>query len=292
MPLPLSSLKTRGKSHVLIVFACILASFVATGFARGDQHDFPVLFDARERLPRPDLSNLVRLRILTTVDFPPFNFADQTGRLAGFNIDLAREICAELNVQAKCQIQAMPFEQLEAALANGSGEAVMAGIAVNDERRRKFSFSRPYLTIPARFARSRTKEIAGESPEALAGRPVGVVGDTAHHRMLTAFFPKIIPVTFEHQEAMLVALKEGKLDAVFSDGLRLPFWVAGEASEGCCALFGGPYLSEQFLGEGLAVMLPAEDATLAAAFDHALATLSRNGRLQDIYLRYFPHSLY
>jgi polar amino acid transport system substrate-binding protein len=68
--------------------------------------------------------------------------------------------------------------------------------------------------------------------------------------------------------------------------------VAGEASEDCCALFGGPYLSEQFLGEGLAVMLPAEDATLAAAFDHALATLSRNGRLQDIYLRYFPHSLY
>ncbi len=292
MPLPLSSLKTRGKSLVLVAFACILASVAAAGAVRADQHEFPVLFDARERLPRPDLSNLVRLRILTTIDFPPFNFADQTGRLAGFNIDLAREICAELNVQAKCQIQAMPFEQLEAALASGSGEAVMAGIAINAERRQKFAFSRPYLTIPARFARLRAKEIVGDGPEALAGRPVGVVRDTAHHRMLMAFFPKIIPVTFENQEAMLTALKEGKLDAVFSDGLRLPFWLAGEASEDCCALFGGPYLSEQFLGEGLAVMLRAEDATLAAAFDHALATLSRNGRMQDIYLRYFPYSLY
>ncbi|MFN7027139.1 MAG: transporter substrate-binding domain-containing protein [Pseudorhizobium sp.] len=292
MLLPLSSLKTRGKSLVLVVFACILASVAAAGAVRADQHEFPVLFDARERLPRPDLSNLVRLRILTTVDFPPFNFVDQTGRLAGFNIDLAREICAELNVQAKCQIQAMPFEQLEAALAGGSGEAVMAGVAINAERRQKFAFSRPYLTIPARFARLRAKEIAGDGPEALVSRPVGVVGDTAHHRMLTAFFPKIIPVTFDNQDAMLAALKDGKLDAAFSDGLRLPFWVAGEASEDCCALFGGPYLSEQFLGEGLAVMLPAEDATLAAAFDHALATLSRNGRLQDIYLRYFPHSLY
>jgi polar amino acid transport system substrate-binding protein len=262
------------------------------GAARADQHEFPVLFDARERLPRPDLSNLVRLRILTTIDFPPFNFADQTGRLSGFNVDLAREICAELDVQSKCQIQAMPFEDLEQALANGSGEAVMAGVSITAERRETFAFSRPYLTVPARFARLVSRPISGEGPDALSGRPVGVVKDTAHAAMLRAFFPKIVPVPFESYEAMLEALKAGKVDAVFSDGLRLPFWVAGEAADGCCALFGGPYLSEQFLGEGLAVMLQADDAALAAAFDHALAVLSRNGRLQDIYLRYFPNGLY
>ena len=39
-------------------------------------------------------------------------------------------------------------------------------------------------------------------------------------------------------------------------------------------------------------MLRKDDAMLSEAFDHALATLSRNGRLQDIYLRYFPHGLY
>lgn len=289
---PLSSLKTRGEFLFLVVVGCILASLSWPRQTYADQHEFPVLFDARERLPRPDLSNLVRLRILTTVDFPPFNFADQTGRLTGFNIDLAREICAELDIQAKCQIQALPFEELEAALANGSGEAVMAGISIDAERRQKFSFSRPYLTIPARFARLKSKQIAGEGPEALAGRPVGVVNDTAHHAMLRSFFPKIVPVTFSSQEEMLEALKAAKVDAVFSDGLRLPFWIASETSDNCCALFGGPYLSEEFLGEGLAVMLEGDDATLAAAFDHALATLSRNGRLQDIYLRYFPYGLY
>ncbi|MET3588638.1 polar amino acid transport system substrate-binding protein [Pseudorhizobium tarimense] len=251
-----------------------------------------MLFDARERLPRPDLSNLVRLRILTTVDFPPFNFADQTGRLTGFNVDLAREICAELEIQAKCQIQALPFEELESALANGSGEAVMTGIAVNAERRQKFRFSRPYLTIPARFARLKSKQIVGDGADGLAGRPVGVVNETAHYAMLRAFFPRIVPVTFANRDEMLDALKAGKVDAVFSDGLRLPFWIASETSQDCCALFDGPYLSEEFLGEGLAVMLQGDDTTLAAAFDHALAALSRNGRLQDIYLRYFPYGLY
>nr|WP_244505246.1 transporter substrate-binding domain-containing protein [Rhizobium sp. LCM 4573] len=252
----------------------------------------PVLFDARERLARPDLSTVMRVRILTTVDFPPFNFADQNGRLSGFHVDLAREICAELKIEAKCQIQALPFEELEKTLEEGGGEAVMAGIAITPERRGRFAFSRPYITVPARFARNRSARIEGETAAALAGRPVGVVKDTAHELMLKAFFPKITATPFETNEAMLAALKAGKVDAVFSDGLRLPFWVVGEASENCCALFDGPYMSEKFLGEGLSVMLRGNEPDLVLAFDHALATLSRNGRLQEIYLRYFPYGLY
>lgn len=287
----LSPLKTWGTFLLLVVFSFGFASSGVTA-AKAQESELPVLFDTRERLPRPDLSNLVRLRILTTADFPPFNFADQTGRLAGFNVDLAREVCLELRIEAKCQIQALPFGELETALANRAGEAVMAGIAITAERRNRFSFSRPYLTIPARFARNVARDLRGEGAEALSGRPVGVVKDTAHEAMLKSFFPKIIPVVFDDREAMLQALKDDKVAAVFSDGLQLPFWLAGEASEKCCVLFGGPYLSRDYLGEGMAVLLRNDEETLAAAFDHALATLSRNGRLQDIYLRYFPHGLY
>ncbi|MCB5202525.1 transporter substrate-binding domain-containing protein [Neorhizobium sp. T786] len=287
----LSPLKTWGTFLLLVVSGFGFASTGVTA-AKAQESELPVLFDTRERLPRPDLSNLVRLRILTTADFPPFNFADQTGRLAGFNVDLAREVCLELRIEAKCQIQALPFGELETALANRAGEAVMAGIAITAERRNRFSFSRPYLTIPARFARNVARDLRGEGAEALSGRPVGVVKDTAHEAMLKSFFPKIIPVVFDDREAMLQALKEDKVAAVFSDGLQLPFWLAGEASEKCCVLFGGPYLSRDYLGEGMAVLLRNDEETLAAAFDHALATLSRNGRLQDIYLRYFPHGLY
>lgn len=287
----LSPLKTWGTFLLLVVSGFGFASSGVTA-AKAHESELPVLFDTRERLPRPDLSNLVRLRILTTADFPPFNFADQTGRLAGFNVDLAREVCLELRIEAKCQIQALPFGELETALANRAGEAVMAGIAITAERRNRFSFSRPYLTIPARFARNVARDLRGEGAEALSGRPVGVVKDTAHEAMLKSFFPKIIPVVFDDREAMLQALKDDKVAAVFSDGLQLPFWLAGEASEKCCVLFGGPYLSRDYLGEGMAVLLRNDEETLAAAFDHALATLSRNGRLQDIYLRYFPHGLY
>ncbi|MFN7012203.1 MAG: transporter substrate-binding domain-containing protein [Allorhizobium sp.] len=285
-----SSLYFRG-ARFLVVLACAVLAAVLPS-RQSAAGDLPVLFDARERLPRPDLSSLLRLRFLTTTDFPPFNFADQTGRLSGFHVELARAICAELTIEAKCQIQALPFAELEAALSGGQGDAVLAGIAVSDDLRSRFSFSRPYMQLPARFARNKDAALLGEDADALFGRRVGVVSGTAHEAMLKAFFPNIEPVGFENRDKMLEELKAKKIEAVFADSLQLSFWTSGEASAGCCALFGKAYLSERFLGEGLTIMLRRDDPVLASALDSALAALSRNGRLQEIYLRYFPYGLF
>lgn len=289
---PLTSLDLKGFCN----FSAILAAFLCAAPVFGQEpstSNLPILFDSRERLPKPDLSSLVRLRFLTSVDFPPFNFADQSGKLAGFHVDLVREICDELAISEKCQIQAMPFGDLQDALAASQGDAVIAGIAVTPGLRERFAFSRPFLQLPARFARNlKTAPIKGATVASLAGRSVGVVRSTAHEAMLAAFFPAIKPVAFDSKDALLAALKEGKVDAVFADGLQLSFWVSSPAAEKCCALFDGPYLSQQFLGEGMTIMLRQQDAELTAAINHALASLSRNGRLQEIYLRYFPHGLY
>ncbi|WP_246780936.1 transporter substrate-binding domain-containing protein [Rhizobium sp. BK602] len=254
--------------------------------------NLPILFDARERLPKPDLSSLVRLRFLTSVDFPPFNFVDQNGKLAGFHVDLVRAICDELGISDKCQIQALPFEELQGALSASQGDAVIAGVAVTPELRKRFAFSRPFLILPARFVRNLKAPIDGRTAAALAGHSVGVVKGTAHEAMLSAFFPALKPSTFDDKDALLAAVKDGKVDAAFADGLQLSFWVSSPSAEKCCALFDGPYLSQQFLGEGLTIMLRQQDGDLTAAINHALATLSRDGRLQEIYLRYFPYGLY
>lgn len=275
---------------VLFILALLAAAPLRAAEPQAPQ--VPVLFDARERLPRPDLSTLIRLRFLTATDFPPFNFLDQTGRLGGFNVDLVRALCAELKVEAKCQIQALPYADLLASLDAGQGEAVIAGIGVNAELRRRYQFSRPYLFLPARFVRNRARPLVGEAPAALSGQPVGVVGETAHAAMLRRFFPAVKPVAFADRAAMLEALERGDVDAVFADSLQLSFWANGPASRGCCALFGGPYFSEHFLGEGMTVTFRHHDSQLAAAIDSGLAAIARDGRMQEIYLRYFPYGLY
>ncbi len=289
-PKAISSLKFYG----LFAFCLFLGlgAPVPAVAAENAAVELPILFDTRERITRPDLSGIVRLRFLTTVDFPPFNFIDQSGKLSGFHVDLVREICHELALAEKCQIQAVAFPEIETALADGNGEAVVAGIAVTDALRKRFAFSRPFMRLPARFAVSRQSKLAGNAVAALAGKSVGVVGGTVHEAMLAAFFPKVKPASFLDRAALLAALKGGDIDAAFGDGMQLAFWTTGTDSAGCCRLFDGPYFSERFLGEGLSVTLRKEDKVLAGAIDYALLALSRNGRLQEIYLRYFPVDLY
>ncbi|WP_258045607.1 transporter substrate-binding domain-containing protein [Mesorhizobium sp. NBSH29] len=252
----------------------------------------PILWDAKERLQKPDLSKLTRLLFLTTTDFAPFNYLDSSGRLSGFHVDLARAICAELGVTEKCQIQAMPFAELEATLKQGQGEAILAGLSVTSDSRAKFDFSRSYLVFPARFVTLEASALSEPFDRSIAGRRVGVKQGTAHETMLRAYFPEAKTVAYESAESMFKALKAGTLDAVFGDGMQLSFWLAGPDAGQCCRFAGGPYIAPEHLGGGLAIATAKDDPSLTRAFDHALQQISAKGIFAEIYLRYFPISFF
>lgn len=285
-----TSLKLWG---MLVVVLGLLAS---TALARAEDVSkngtMPTLFDANERLPKPDLSVLLRLRFLVTVDFPPFGFLDQTGHLTGYNIDLIREICHELQVEAKCEVQAVPFSDIEIGLLSKHADAAVAGMAVTKSIRADFAFSRPYLMLPSRFVTRKQQLAALPSASDLNGKAVGVVTGTAHEAMLKAFFPAIQPTGFADQAKLMQAMQQGSVAAAFTDGLQASFWLASPPAKGCCAFMDGPFLSQHFLGEGMSIMVRKEDGFLAAAFDYALAALSRKGRLEALSRRYFVSGLY
>lgn len=252
----------------------------------------PVFWDAKERLPKPDLSMLPRLRFLTTTDFPPFNFLDGAGRLSGFHVDLARAICAELGIAEKCQIQALPWAELEDALGKGEGEAIIAGIATTPESRSKYAFSRSYLQFPARFIMLKTQALTEPMFDRLRGKRVGVIAGSAHERMLRDYFGDVQIVPFAKPEELYGKLKAGKIDAAFGDGMRFAFWLGGSDAAGCCRFAGGPYLAPEYLGSGMAIATRADDPALAAAFDYALQEISVKGTFAEFYLRYFPVSFF
>ena len=273
------------------LFLALMFPFLcAPGFAAEPQ--VPVFWDAKERLIKPDLEELERLRFLTTTDFPPFNFIDGNGRLSGFHVDLARAICAELESAAKCQIQALPWGELDGALLSGQGEAVMAGIAVTAQAREKYAFSRPYLQFPGRFVMPRTTAVTEPIFEKMQGKRIGVLAGSGHERMLRAYFPGVSVVTYTRQEWLYADVRASKIAAAFGDGMRLAFWLAGSDAAGCCRFAGGPYLAPEYLGTGLAIATKADDPQLAAAFDYALHQISVKGVFAELYLRYFPVSFF
>lgn len=270
----------------------IAATMLAGAAPAAEQPVAPMFWDLKERLPKPDLSALPRLRFLTTSDFPPFNYLDREGRLSGFHVDLVRAICAELGIAEKCQIQAVPWEQLGDALERGRGEAIIAGMAITDDSRLDYAFSRPYLQFPARFMMPKTRAVTEPLHEKIDGERIGVIGGSGHEKMLREYFPGVKVVAYSRQEWMYADLKAGKIAGAFGDGMRFAFWLAGTEASGCCRFAGGPYMAPEYLGVGLAIASMPGDPTLPAAFDYALQQIAVKGRFAELYLRYFPVSFF
>ncbi|HEY6633378.1 MAG TPA: transporter substrate-binding domain-containing protein [Rhizobiaceae bacterium] len=274
------------------IMALGAVAFLAGGAPAAELPAAPMFWDVKERLPKPDLGGLTRLRFLTTTDFPPFNYRDREGRLSGFHIDLVRAICAELGIVDKCEIQAMPWEQLEDALKRDRGEAMVAGLAITQDTRTRYAFSRPYLQFPARFMMPKTSAATEPIYQKIQGERIGVIAGSGHEQMLRDYFPAAKVVTYSRQEWLYGDLKAGKIAGAFGDGMRFAFWLAGSDASGCCRFAGGPYLAPEYLGVGLALATKLDNPQLAAAFDYALQQIAVKGRFSELYLRYFPVSFF
>jgi polar amino acid transport system substrate-binding protein len=283
---------------VAILLVLVVLASVALGGGRqpvlaaeiGRSVTIPNFWDPKRRIERPAAGAVQAIRFVTTDDYPPFNFLDADGHLTGFNVDLARAICAELGV--RCTIQARPWDNLVATLEEGRADAAIAGIAVTAEARNHVDFSDVYLRSPARFVVRRDGPSFDISPEGLKGHTLAVVGRTSHEAYLAAFFPEVERKIYPDADAAREALKSGAVDAHFGDGVQLSFWLTGESAGGCCVFAGGPYLETHFFGEGMSVAVRKDAPDLKRAIDSALETIHDKGTYAELYLRYFPVSFY
>lgn len=244
----------------------------------------------RAQVPKPDLSDLDTIRFLTDNDYPPFNYLDEEGALTGFNVDLARALCDELSVE--CDIRAVEWAELLPALESGETDAVIASVRATEQTLAKVDFTDPYYYTPARFVALKESKIKDTSPEGLAGKKIGVTAGTAHEAFLKDFYTasRIVPV--DRAAKVQEALQEGKLDVMFGDGITLMFWLNGTASRNCCEFRGGAYSDSRYFGEGIGIAVNRGNRKLRAVLDYGLDRLRASGRLEELYLRYFPLSFF
>lgn len=252
----------------------------------------PDLFNPRERLVLPSLQGLSRLRFITTLDFPPFNALNDAGQLSGYNVDLAKALCSQLGLSDICQIEAVPWNELQAKLENGEAEAMIAGLSPNPQNRETLIFTRPYMRLPARFVTKKSDNFSQRAASAIEGKNVGVIKDTAHEQLFKAYFPAAIAKPYPDRAALLAALQKGEVLAVFDDGMALSFWLESDDAKNCCIFTDGPYLAPHYLGQGLSIAVTQKNAPLASAFNNALQALQQQGKLTELYLRYFPTNFY
>lgn len=269
----------------MLRFAVGLAAIFWTSMALAQTLPFHADPGAREQAP--DLSLVPAIRFLTTADFPPFNYRDTTGELIGFHIDLAGAICDTLDVT--CTVQAWPWDQAVDALADNQGDALIAGLALNEITAEQFDFSSLYLMLPGRFVSQR-----GLGPDVgvddLAGGTIAVRRNSAHAKFLKAYLPQLVQVPFDSEIKALDGVKAGRAKHYFGDAMRASFWL--NENYACCEFVGEAYFNPEYFGEGMAMAIPAGRNAVRAAIDFALIRLKRNGKLDELYLRWFPISFY
>jgi polar amino acid transport system substrate-binding protein len=286
----------RGFQLLLAALLCSLlagsvggdAAWAQDGVALPSGAAVPGFWDPRRRPERPDLSRIQSIRFLTDLDYPPFDYAGADGNPAGFNVDLARLLCDE--IQTTCTIQARRFDLLLNALNANQGDAVIASIAPTAEARQRADFTDPYYRTPARFVARVDSPISDVRPELVEGKKIAVVAGTAHEAFLKEMFTGADVRSYVSDEAARTALRNKDVDLLFGDGISLAFWLNGTDSAGCCAFRGGPYLESRFFGEGVGIAVKRGNDLLRQALNWALFRQWEKGSYTDLWLRYFPIS--
>ncbi|MCZ2157775.1 transporter substrate-binding domain-containing protein [Bartonella sp. 220] len=278
---------------LFVTWGFLFSSFVEAETTAG----LPSFFGAHEHFLQPDTTDIIRLRFVTTFDFPPFNFLDKTGYLAGYHIDLLRAICSKLNLEKICEIEVVPWEELVDHVKNGDAEVIIAGLKETIKTRKDLFFTRSYLRFPARFVASQfiasqLVDFAGPISDKLTYLNSGLLFKSAHEKLFHSYFPKAKWQGFKDRAELYQALQDHKIDLIFDDGFALSLWLNDAKSAACCYFVGGPYIAPQLLGQGMQLAVAKKNEKLIDVLNYALKSLENDGKLTELYLRYFPIGFY
>ena len=151
------------------------------------------------------------LLVGTDSSFAPFEFLAEDGKnFTGFDMDLIRAIGKELGY--KVVVQNMGFDATVPALRTGIVDAVIAGMTINEKRKKFVDFSDPYYTsgliIMVPSSDTTTKSIKD-----LEGKKIGAqVGTTGMFRAEKVPSAKV--VTFANAAETFLEFQNGGVDAV------------------------------------------------------------------------------
>ncbi|HAQ07321.1 MAG TPA: amino acid ABC transporter substrate-binding protein [Bacillus bacterium] len=88
-----------------------------------------------------------KLLVGTEGTYPPFTFHDDSGKLTGFDVEIATEVAKRLGVEA--EFLETQWDAMFAGLDAKRFDMVANQVGIKPEREEKYSFSKPYITSTA-----------------------------------------------------------------------------------------------------------------------------------------------
>lgn len=218
--------------------------------------------------------------------FPPMGYRDENNEIVGFDIDLAKEVCARLGVELV--LQPISWDAKEMELASGNIDCIWNGMSDTPERQEAMSLSIDYLNNKMVFL---VKDPAFKSREDLVGKKVGVQAGSYAEELLEkdaqfADFYKSLGEVLSYQDYLtaIMDLQNGNIDGILIDLVVANYQLKqiGDAS-----LFTIDNLADDFYAVGFR----KEDVALRDKVNETLKAMAKDGKVAEIAAKWFEEDI-
>ena len=246
------------------------------------------------------------VRIATEGAYAPWNFTGAGGKLEGFDVDLANELCNRM--KAKCEIVAQDWDGIIPALLAKKYDAIMAGMSITDERKQVIDFAGPYADSPNGYLVAKNSPLAkmpgtgqgynlvtqqAEAEKAieatkplLKGKTIGVQVSTTHPVFADKYLKGTAEIReYKTTEAHDLDLLAGRIDAVLADATAIIGTL--EKPEFKDYALVGPAVTGGIQGDGVGIGLRKEDAELKMKLNEAIQAAIKDGTIQKLSMKWF-----
>ena len=249
-------------------------------------------------------ANADKIRIGTEGAYPPWNSKDASGKLIGFEVELAWTLCRYIGQQ--CEIVEQDWDGMIPALIMRKFDAIMAGMSITDERKKAINFSQGYadevaslavmkgsnlediqtseginLTMKSGAVKKDLKTITG----ALDGKTVCVQTATIHQNFLeSGDVGKVKVRTYKTQDEVNLDLASGRCDVALAAAVAFTDYAE---KSGKPVVLVGPTFSGGAFGNGVGIGIRKDDTELLKAFNSAINKARKNGDISRIATKWF-----
>ena len=244
------------------------------------------------------------IRIGTEGAYPPWNAKDESGKLIGFEVELANWLC--IYMQADCTLVEQDWDGMIPGLIMRKYDAIMAGMSITDERMKTINFSQGYADEVASLAVMKGSPLEGmDTPKAinlstgggdvkkalktltaaLAGKTIGVQTATIHQNFLESGDVGDVKVrTYKTQDEVNLDLAAGRIDAALAAAVAFTDYAE---KSGKPVVLTGPTFSGGAFGNGVGVGIRKDDTDLLKRFNKAINTARKNGKISELAIKWF-----
>ncbi len=220
-----------------------------------------------------------KLHMSTNAAFPPYEMVKDDGSFEGIDVDIATKIAEKLGLELV--VDDMDFGAVITSVQTGKSDIAMAGLTVNDERKKNIDFTDSYATGKQVIIVNEGSEI--KSADDLTGKMIGTQEATTGYIYCSASvdeggYGEDSVTAYTNGATAVQSLIEGKVDCVIID--------SQPAEEFVKANKGLTILETPFVTEDYAIGVSKNNTALTEAVNKALKELIADGTVQSILDKY------